>query len=178
MAYTVTIPELVTDSFSVRRAEGGNIQLHGLLITAAAATSVIEAFDGEIGVVDAAGEISVGAGGTGYQVGDQLTIPSPDVNGVDIIIEVATLTGSAVATFTLVQAGSGFTNGATIAATGGNGSGATFDIDTATDPGTSIAKLSATANLSDGLYQCILVKSGVLSVRVTGASAQGYLFHS
>lgn len=178
MSYT-SISQLINTTFSLRRDGYTPINLNGIAITAAAATSTIEVFEGEIGVVDDAGELSINAAGTGYSVGDNLTIPTPDPNGTDLIIEVATVGGSGeVLTFTLVQAGTGFRNGDTIASTGGGGSGATFDIDTATNPGTSIIKLSTIANLSEQSQQCILVKGGVLSVLVTGASAQGYLYHA
>lgn len=158
--------------------QGRNVQMQGFGLAAAGATSTIEVFDGEIGVVDATGDVSVSAGGSGYQVGDLLTI-TPANGGTPAVFQVATLSTTAVATVTLVTAGSGFTVGATHATTtNGAGTNATLDIGTADDTlAESIGKISQTANLSDHVPVCVQTNRG-LSARVTGASAKGYVYHN
>lgn len=172
MSYA-SAPELVTDVFVLQRP---NVKLFSFALAAAAATSTIEVFDGEIGVVDDAGDVSVSAGGSGYVVGDQLTI-TPSNGGTPAIFEVATVGTDDVATVTLVQAGSGFTAGATYATTtDGAGTGATLDTDTVDDTlADSIGKISCVANTSDDQQPCAYVREA-LSARVTGASAKGYLY--
>lgn len=152
--------------------------VEGIALCAAAATSTLEVFDGALGVVDAAGDISIAAAGTGYEVGDQITIASPATGGTPIIIEAATVdTGGELLTFTLVQAGTGFVADTGVASTGGTGSGATFDIDTPDDTqAVSIGKLSCVANTSDASHPCVHTNKGI-SMRVTGASAKGYLYY-
>lgn len=74
--------------------------------------------------------VSVSAGGTGYTVGDILTLISGDSNAT---VTVATLTGSVVATVTLTDNGTGYVLGSSIATTGGTGTGATINILTLID---------------------------------------------
>jgi hypothetical protein len=78
------------------------------------------------------GTVSVGAGGTSYSVGDLLTITQTGAaNGV---YSVASLSGSAVATVTLVSRGTGYSVAAGLATTtNGGGSGCTLDVDTVLD---------------------------------------------
>lgn len=82
---------------------------------------------------NAAGVISVlnsvpTAGGTGYTVGDILTITT---GGTGATARVLTLGGSgAVATVALVTPGTGYTTGGSKATTGGSGTSATLDITT------------------------------------------------
>ena len=149
-----------------------------IAVAAAAATSTIEVFEGEIGVVDAVGETSIGAAGTNYEVGDLITL-DPGNGGTPLILEVATVdTGGEVLTYTISQAGSGLTAGNTQATTTDSTAGADFtlDIDTPSDEGTSKGKVSCIANTAEDLDICYQSEEAV-SVRVTGASAQGYLFH-
>lgn len=54
---------------------------------------------------------SVAAGGTGYSVGDLLT---PNAGNYDAVIRVATLSGSAVATVTILYGGTGFIAGTAV----------------------------------------------------------------
>lgn len=160
--------------------QGSNVEVHGFSLAAAAATSTIEIFDGEIGVVDATGDVSVNAAGVDYEVGDQLTI-TPVNGGTPAVFEVATVdSGGEVLTVTLVTAGSGFTAGVEYATATDSaaGTGATLDVDTVDDTlAESIGKLSATANLADNHQMCVLTTRG-LSARVTGASAVGYVYHN
>jgi hypothetical protein len=68
----------------------------------------------------------VNAGGSGYAVGDRLTING---GNSDAVVTVATLSGSAVATVTITTAGTGYSaaTGATSTKITGVGSGATFN---------------------------------------------------
>jgi len=74
-------------------------------------------------VLGAIDTVTVKTGGTGYVVGDVLTVSG-------ITVTVASLTGSAIATIAVSASGGGHTAGTDVAATGGSGSGATFDITT------------------------------------------------
>ena len=69
-------------------------------------------------------QVSVTAGGTGYQIGDILTLATGDVNAQ---VEVLTLTGSAVATVLIYDNGTNYTTG-TKATTGGSGTGCTINV--------------------------------------------------
>lgn len=153
-----------------------NSTLNTFGIAAAAATSTIEVFDGALGVIDDT-DVSIGAAGTLYEVGDQLSIASP-AGGTPLILEVATVdTGGEILTFTLVQEGTGFVADTGLAATGGAGSGAEFDVDTVDDTqATSIGKISCVANTSRYDHICVPTTKGI-SVRVTGSSAQGYVYY-
>ena len=68
--------------------------------------------------------VVVGAGGTGYAVGNILTISTGDGLAQ---VQVLTITGSAVATVSITNNGSGYTTGIK-ATTGGAGTGATINI--------------------------------------------------
>lgn len=168
---------LISDVLVIQRS---NIEVCGVVLTAAAATSTIEVFDGEVGVVDATGDVSVSAAGTNYEVGDLLTI-TPTNGGTPAVFEVATVdTGGEVLTVTLVTAGSGFVTGATHATTTDSvaGSGCTLDTDTVDDTlATSIGKISCVANTTGFIEPEVLTING-LSVRVSGASAKGYVYHN
>ena len=168
-------PKLVNDVAIIQRT--GNAELASFALAAAAATSTIEVFEGEIGVVDATGDVSVSDGGTGYEVGDLLTI-TPTNGGTPAVYEVATLTVTAVATVTLVTAGSGFVSGGTYeTTTDGAGTDATLDTDTVDNTlATSLGKISCVANTSEVQHLCTLAKDGI-SALVTGASAKGYLYY-
>lgn len=72
------------------------------------------------------GTVALASGGTGYAVGDVVGIDS----GTNGQIQVVSLSGSAISTFTIYRAGSGYTvaNGYTSTAVTGAGSGATFNV--------------------------------------------------
>lgn len=153
-------------------------ELERIALCAAGATSTIEVFDGAIGVVDAVGDTSIGAAGTNYEVGDLITL-DPGNGGTPLILEVATVdTGGEVLTYTISQVGTGLATGNLQATTTNSVAGADFtiDIDTVTDTGTSKGKISCVANTSDEMSVCAQAKD-VVSIRVTGASATGYLYH-
>lgn len=156
-----------------------NSEIKGAALAAAGATSTIEIFDGVIGIVDAVGDTSIGAAGTGYEVGDLITL-TPASGGTPLIIEVATVGGAGeVSTYTISQVGTGHVVGNTQATTTNSVAGADFtlDIDVVTDTGESVVKLTAVANTFAEWQGCVLSKNGI-SLRVTGASAQGYLYYS
>lgn len=87
------------------------------------------------------------AGGSGYAVGDVLTITTGGTGGT---VTVATITGSAVATVSLTTIGSGYTTGTGKATSGGGGTGATINI---TAVGTGQIVISGTTSTLDaGFY--------------------------
>jgi hypothetical protein len=73
---------------------------------------------------------ALNAGGTGYTVGDTLFITQS--GAVAGMIRVATLSGSAVATFVVINGGRGYSVATGLATVGGTGSGCTIDISTIT----------------------------------------------
>ncbi len=74
--------------------------------------------------------VTLAAAGTGYTVGDTLTIvQSGGSNGQ---VRVKTLSGSTVATVVVLRGGSGYAAASALPVTGGTGTGATFDIATIT----------------------------------------------
>lgn len=151
--------------------------LKAISLCAAAATSTIEVFEGLWGRVDAVASVVLNAGGSGYAVNDLITIASPAAGGQSIILKVLTLSTTAVATYSLQQTGTGFTTttGAT-STSSGSGTGATFDITASDSQATSIAKLSCVANTSQPQDLCVETSAGI-SAKVTGSSAQGYIYY-
>ncbi len=154
-----------------------NTCVKAFAIVAAAATSVLEVFDGTFGTIATA---AVGDGGTLYAVGDTITVIQVG-GGVQAVFTVATVDApetGVITGLTLVSGGTGYAAGATHATTTDSvaGSGATVTVSTITDEGTLIGKLSATANTGDASYPDCLTTKGV-SVRITGASATGFLYH-
>ena len=79
-----------------------------------------------LGIIKA---VTVTAGGTGYQVGDILTLSTGDANAQ---VQVLTLTGSAVVTVQIIDNGTNYTTG-TKATTGGSGTGCTINVATLYD---------------------------------------------
>jgi hypothetical protein len=79
-----------------------------------------------LGVIKAA---AVSVGGSGYKVGDVLTVSTGDDNA---LFEVRTLSGSAVATLLLLDPGTNYTTGVK-ATTGGSGTGCTINITSLVD---------------------------------------------
>lgn len=180
MSYANNQVELVAGgAMLVLPATNGRLRdILRIAVTAAAATSTIEVFDGAIGVVDAVGDTSIGAAGTNYEVGDLITL-DPGNGGTPLILEVATVdAGGEVLTYTISQVGTGLATGNTQATTTNSVAGADFtiDIDTVSDTGVSKGKVSVVANTTQELEICHQASDEV-SVRVTGASAQGYLYH-
>lgn len=171
----MNIARKVTDVMVIQRE--GITEVESISLAAAAATSTIELFEGEIGVVDETGDVSVSAGGSGYVVGDLLTI-TPTNGGTPAVFEVATVGTDDVATVTLVEAGSGFVSGGTYeTTTDGSGTGATLDTDTVDDTiAHSLGKISCVANTSN-LHEICAKAQGGISALVTGSSAVGYVYH-
>lgn len=172
-----SIPKLVEVGDFIFTAKKRKVSSFAL--AAAAATSTIELFDGEIGVVDEVADTSIGAAGTNYEIGDLITL-DPGNGGTPLILEVATVdTGGEVLTYTISQIGTGLAVGNLQATTTDSVAGADFtlDIDAIDDTGAvSVGKISCVANTSDSQNPCANVDTR-LSVRVTGASAKGYVYH-
>lgn len=111
------------------------------------AFAVLSAVDNTSGAISVLNSVPT-AGGTGYTVGDVLTITTGGTLGT---VTVLTLGGSnAVATVSLTSPGSGYTTGAGKATSGGTGSGATLNITTVA---TGKIKISGTTSaLDSGFY--------------------------
>jgi hypothetical protein len=71
---------------------------------------------------------TLGGGGSGYAVGDILTVVQS--GGSNGLIRVLTISGGAVLTFRILHGGSGYSTGTGLATTGGTGAGCTIDITT------------------------------------------------
>lgn len=148
------------------------------LIAAAGAAATLEVFDGTFGKI---ATIAVGAAGTGYSVDDVLTLAQAN-GGVQATVRVATIGGSGeVLTVALLTAGTGYA-AATYATTGGTGDGnATITVstlDTSTEKLLGVLKCP----VSD-IRKLVFPKSSInqndgVSYRLTGASAQAYLYHN
>ncbi len=69
--------------------------------------------------------VSVNAPGTGYTIGDILTLSDGDFNG---LVEVLTLGGSGVATIQLIDNGTNYTVASGVSTTGGTGTGCTINV--------------------------------------------------
>lgn len=114
-----------------------------------------------------------GTPGTGFSVGDRLT---PTLNGTGAILTVATLSGSAIATFTITAAGSAYTALTNTALTilTGAGSGAptvTTTVSAGVAPGLVTVSGTATFLLDQGV---IYASTGVPLLKLTvGAPAVG-----
>lgn len=154
-----------------------NVIVKGIALCAAAATSTLEIFEGSIGTIATK---AIAAGGTLYAVGDTITLVQAG-GGVQAVFTVATVDApetGVITGLTLVTGGTGYVAGTTYATTTNSvaGTGCTVTASTVSDSGTSKGKISVTANLSEDLDMCTLFSEGV-SLRITGASAKGYLYH-
>lgn len=99
---------------------------------------------GHIAVLDATPTVA----GTGYTVGDVLTITTGGTGGTAKVLTIGG--GGAVATVGLLTVGSGYTTGTGKVTSGGTGTGATLDITTVA---TGQIKISGTASVLDsGFY--------------------------
>lgn len=170
-----SLPVIATTSLLLQAAR--NTIIKGLSLCAAAAASTVELFDGVIGTIATQ---AVGAGGTGYVVGDLITLVQAG-GGVQATYLVAAETAGVVTDVTLVQGGSGYTAGSTYATTTDSVAGAdlTITASTVTDAGVSVAKLACVANESAPplvIPNGILTQDGV-SVRITGASAKAHVIY-
>ena len=170
MSYA-TKPVLISVGTTVIFGSGNRVA-KAIAICAAAATSVLELFNGIIGTI---ATIAIGAGGTGYTANDVLTLVQAG-GGTQATVRVDTVSSGVITAVTLLTGGSGYVAGSTYATTGGTGTGGTITASTVSDTGTSIGKLSVTANLSDSVELCAL-STGGLSARLSGSGAQGYLYH-
>lgn len=112
---------------------------------------------------------TVSAGGTGYTVGDVLTI----VGGTKLTaatLTVATLSGSAVATVTVSNAGNYWTFPTEpVAVTGGTGSGATFTIVGVAEASSTVARLQIEGGHRSGTIN--LVADACADVRLSHVKA-------
>lgn len=150
-----------------------NTILKAIALCAAAATSVLEVFDGTFGTIATA---AIGVAGTGYTAGDLVTLVSAS-GGVQATFLVATETLGVPDTLTLVSGGTGYVAGSTYATTGGTGTGLTITASTVTDAGSLVAKLSTVANESaPPVHGCFLTTNGV-SVRISGSAAKGHIVY-
>lgn len=151
-----------------------NIELKGVSLCAAAASSVLEVFDGTFGTV---ATIALGAGGTGYTAGDILTLVSAS-SGVQATVRVDTVAVGVVTGVTLLTGGTGYAASTTYAVTGGTGGNdATITVSTITDSGSLVAKLAAVANESAPPVElCTLTTKGI-SVRISGTNAKGHVYY-
>lgn len=167
--------KLITTSTSLFRPVG-NILIKSVALAAAAATAVLEIFDGTIGTI---ATTALGVGGTGYSVNDLFHLVQAG-GGVIATGKVDTVGSGIVTAFTILTFGTGYVAGTTYATVKDSGSGndgLTVTVSTITDAGTSVAKLQAVANeTSNPLELDLLVTNGV-SVRISGASAKGYLYY-
>lgn len=154
-------------------AVGRNTVVKSIALCAAAATSTLEVFEGLIGTIATA---AIGAGGTGYTALDVLTLAQAG-GGTQATVRVDTVDGSGVITaITVLTGGSGYVAASTYATTGGTGTSGTITASTVSDAGVSKGKISCVANTSKQICLDALLVEGV-SVRITGASAKGYLYH-
>lgn len=107
------------------------------------------------------GTVAVTAGGSGYVVGDVLTLTT---GGGNATVTVATLSGSGVSTVTVLNPGTGYSTGAGQATSGGTGSGATLNVSAL--QGT-ITITGTTTWAQNGFYT-----TGTHSVTVNGTNYQ------
>lgn len=153
-----------------------NTELESVALCAGSDAATMEVFDGTFGT---AATIAIGDGGTGYEVGDVLTLVSAS-GGVQAVVAVATVDGSGVVTgVTLTSGGTGYVAGSTYATTTDSvaGVGATITVSTVTNAGASIAKLACAANTSaPPVKPCVLSTNGI-SVKLTGTSPKGHIYY-
>lgn len=122
--------------------------------------------------------ITLLTGGSGYIVDTGLTVTGGTGSGATI--DASTVAVGEIATVTLVSGGSGYVAGSTYATTSsGAGADATITASTATDAGTSIAKMTAfpTDDSHMNFAFPLTVDNGV-SVRLSGGTAKGYIYYS
>lgn len=168
--------KLVEATASLALANGG-MKLGGVRLSADSAAAVAEIYDGSIGTV---ATIAVGAGGTGYEAGDILTLVQAG-GGVQATVEVATVDGSGVIqTVTLLTGGTGYTAGEDYATTTDSTAGADAEItvSTVSDSGNLIDIVKAAIDTAEeSSYEGGLFIGTGVSVRLTGAGAQVFLYH-
>lgn len=166
-------PILVTASTSLILAARNNV-IDAFSLCAAAATSTLELFDGTIGSI---ATTALGVGGTGYAANDLFSLVQAG-GGVVATGRVDTVGAGIVTAFTILTTGTGYVAGttyATVHTSGSGNDGLTVTVSTITDAGTSIGKISATANLSE-LQEIEALTINGLSARISGASAKGYIY--
>lgn len=166
-------PILVTSSTSLVLSARNNV-VKAFSLCAAAATSTLELFDGTIGSIATS---ALGAGGTGYAANDTFHLVQAG-GGVVATGRVDTVAVGVVTAYTILTTGTGYVAGTTYATVKDSGSGnndLTITVSTITDAGTSIGKISVTANLSELQEIETLVTTG-LSARISGTSAKGYIY--
>lgn len=153
-----------------------NIIIKGVALAAAAATSVLEIFDGTIGTI---ATTALGVGGTGYAANDLFHLVQAG-GGVVATGKVDTVAVGVVATYTILTLGTGYVAGTTYATVHDSGAGnddLTITVSTITDAGTSVAKLQAVANESAAPLDCEILTTNGISARISGASAKGHLVY-
>lgn len=167
----------ITTSTSLFRPVANTV-VKAIALCAAAANSVLEVFDGTFGSVATA---ALGAAGSGYAVNDLFHLVQAG-GGVVATGKVLTLSGSAVATFSILTPGTGYAAGTTYATVHDSGSGndaLTITVSTITDNGTLIGKLAAVPNESAPPceFDCGVLTTNGISVRISGSSAKGHLYY-
>ncbi|MDB5187711.1 MAG: hypothetical protein JWO50_231, partial [Candidatus Kaiserbacteria bacterium] len=113
-------------------------------------------------IASAAG-VSITNRGTGFVVGDVLTLAT---GSGDAQITVATVSSGKVLTFTLSNAGTAYNDTMTGTATGGTGTGLTFAV-TQVVAGNTLTQTASSSLISGESYQLTLVKSGTTQGAVT-----------
>lgn len=140
------------------------------------AVSTLEIFDGTIGTIATE---SVSVPGTGYEIGDTITLAQAG-SGIQAVYEVKTVdTGGEVLTVDLISGGTGYTAGVEYETTTDStaGDGAKITVSTVTNAGVSKGKISVPADESDDLCIDSVLHNGV-SIVITGSDAKGYIFYS
>lgn len=103
-------------------------------------------------------------GGTGYQIGDVLTI----VGGNNGTLTVASLSGSAVATVTVTNSGSGYDSAVIYDVTGGHGNGATFTFTLNSGFTPSSQQVGSFQTKPDNVKACVRVPSKTGQILIMG----------
>lgn len=149
--------------------------IKGFSLIAAGANSILEVFEGAFGKI---ATIAVGAAGTGYTALDVLTLAQAN-GGIQATVRVNTVGGSGeVLTVTLLTAGTGYVAGSTYATTGGTGSGATITASTVSETPIGVLKAPATTQRELIFGKNKISTAQGISVKLTGASAEAYLYYN
>lgn len=145
----LTLAQMLTDGFSTSDPEYIAAQIYLSQVPAPQNGIWIGAQDP--GGLNTLNITSGGHAGTGYQVGDILTVVQGGASGGTL--QVVTLGGSgAVATFVVLTAGTGYTVGTALTTTGGHGTGLEVDITMVGESALLAAIACRTASLSWYLF--------------------------
>lgn len=164
-------PETVVNFLPVR-----NQKICRLAVYAAGSSCSAELFDGTIGIIVSA---SIQTAGTGYLVGDTLTLEQSEGLGEQAVFEVVTVGGSGeVLTVNPISGGSGYIENNVYSTTTDSvaGAGAEIVVDAIEDQGVSFAKVAALQETSKSMPVNHLSINGV-SARVTGSQPKAYIYY-